>query len=983
MNQFKRGRTELIKGIEELMPRRVREILLVSTLYDSFILEEEGRFSDKLFSEYMELNLSSPPRLTRMSSGKQALSVLKRTNFDLVIVMTRVADMSLEDFASRAKVARPGLPIVMLAYDTASIANAAASPGWRHIDNAFIWKGGTRSLLALVKIVEDQLNVDHDTRRGMVRVIIVVEDSPEYYSAFLPLLYTELMEQTQSLIDDGLDHLDRLYRMRARPKVLLARTYEEGSDLFNKYRRYVLGIISDVKLPRQGVDDQKAGVALLRKIREIEPDLPLLLQSADPENRSDADTINVAFVDKNSSDLLLALREFIRNNFGFGDFVFRLADGTEVYRARNLDQMRDALAHVQPASLEYHARRNHISNWLLARGEFGLAFQLRARSRSEFKTIQDLRQYLLDAFDKFLDKKQRGRITDFSRGAHQLGRDFVRLGGGSMGGKGRSLAFLYTLLVKSELHDRYPDIHILVPRTTVICTDEFDRFIERRILREHAAKCDDNTEIADQFLRCRISNAVHKDLKSLLDEVRYPLAVRSSSLLEDSQFQPFAGVYATYMLPNNDPNAKVRLRQLRRAIKLVYASTYRTRAKAYMRAIGRRVEEEKMAVIIQRLIGTNFGERYYPTFAGVAQSYNYYPISHMKPDEGIAVVALGLGRTVVEGGKALRFSPHHPLILPQMSSTEDALRNSQRSFFAVDLSNPSVDIGADEEQTLVQPDLLVAEKDGSLEKLGATFDPQENRIYDNIYREGVRLVNFAQVLKYDCFPLPALLTNILDLCKDAMGCPIEIEFAVNLNVPKGKRPEFAILQVRPLVTHQFTSQTDISGIDPDRVMIRSQRALGNGLISGIQDIVFVPPERFDNQKTVEIAEEVATINASLVAQHLPYILIGPGRWGTADRFLGIPVKWTQVSAARIIVEVGMEGFNVDPSQGTHFFHNITSLRVAYLTIDPELKNEMIDWDWFYAQEKVTELEHVVHIRLHAPLEGRLDGTTGQGVVVRS
>lgn len=982
MNQFARGRTDLFKGIEELMPRRVREILLVSTLYDSFILEEEGRFSDKLFSEYLELNLSSPPRLTRMSTGEEALSALRKTKFDLVMIVTRVADMPLEDFARRAKIVRPGLPVVMLAYDTASISNAATSPGWHYIDGAFIWKGGTRSLLALVKTVEDQLNVDHDTRRGMVRVIIVVEDSPEYYSAFLPLLYTELMEQTQSLIEDGLDHLDRLYRMRARPKILLARTYEEGNDLFDKYRRYVLGIISDVKLPRKGVADPKAGVALLSKIRKEEPDLPLLLQSAEGENRLDANAINVAFLDKNSPGLLLELREFIRNNFGFGDFVFRLADGHEVYRARNLDQMREAFVHVQSASLEYHTRRNHISNWLLARGEFSLAFQLRRKSRNDFATMKELRQYLLESFDSFLDKKQRGRITDFSRGAHQLGRDFVRLGGGSMGGKGRSLAFLYTLLVKNDLHERFPDIHILVPRTTVICTDEFDRFIDRRNLRERVANCDDNNEIANHFLKSRISNAVHKDLQTLLNEVRYPLAVRSSSLLEDSQFQPFAGVYATYMLPNNDKNPKVRLRQLRRAIKLVYASTFRARAKAYMRAITRRVEEEKMAVIIQRLIGNDYGERFYPTFAGVAQSYNYYPISHMKPEDGIAIVALGLGRTVVEGGKALRFSPNHPLILPQMSSTEDTLRNSQRSFFAVDLSNPSVDINADEEHTLVQPDLLVAEKDGSLAKLGATFDPQENRIYDNIFRDGVRLVNFAQVLKYDCFPLPALLTSILDLCKEAMGCPIEIEFAVNLNVAKGKRPEFAVLQVRPLVTNQLRAQTDISGVDPDRIVIRSQRALGNGLIGGIRDIVFVPPESFDNQNTVEIAEEVAKINTALVAQHSPYILIGPGRWGTADRFLGIPVTWTQVSAARIIVEVGIDGFNVDPSQGTHFFHNITSLRVAYLTIDPELDKEMLDWDWLYAQKKVTELKHVVHVRLESPVEGRVDGTTGQGVVIR-
>ena len=966
----------------DLMPFQVRDILLVSTLYDSFILEEDGRFSDKLFSEYMELHLGSVPRMTRASTGGEALKQLRTRQFDLVLVMSRVADMKPGEFARKVKRQTPETPVVMLAYDVASIAHQTDEQDWENIDYTFIWTGDNRLLLALVKAVEDMRNVEHDSKVGEVRVVVVVEDSPEYYSAFLPMLYTEIMEQTQSLMEESLNHLERIYRMRARPKILLARTYEEASDLLKQYRKNLLGLISDVRLPRQGKSDPKAGLSLSKRIRKKHPDLPLLLQSAESGNRAKAEHIDVAFLDKNSPDLLRELSEFIHQNFGFGDFVFRLPEGDEVARAGNLREFREAVKDVPAASLLFHAERNHFSNWLIARGEVALAMEFRPKSIDDFENSTMLRDWLSDAVGGFLTQKQRGRITEFSRGADHLGRDFVRLGGGSMGGKGRGVAFMYSLLASSDIHERYPDVHILVPRTMVIGTNEFEAHLEKNELLARMAEAETDEEIASLFVDCELSKPLSDDLQAMLEEVRYPLAVRSSSLLEDSQFRPFAGVYSTYMLPNNSTDLRIRRGQLRRTIKLVFASTFFSGAKAYMKAIGKRVEEEKMAVLIQRLVGTNFGARFYPTFSGVAQSYNYYPIGFMKPNDGIALVALGLGRTVVQGGKALRFSPAHPQVLPQMSSPKEALRSTQRQFFAVDMTNPNVQIARAEEITLVQPKLKIAEEDGVLGHVGATYSPADDRIRDTIAPKGMRLVNFAPILKHNRFPVAAILADLLKMTEDAMGVPLEMEFAVNLNVPKGQRPEFAVVQIRPLMTSESQNGAELEEVDRDRLLLRSERALGHGSVRNIRDLVYIPPERFDPLHTEEIAAEVARINDSLLAQHRPYVLIGPGRWGTSDRFLGIPVSWAQVSAARIIVEIGMEGFDVDPSQGTHFFHNITALKVGYLSVDERRPNELIDWSWLEKQERAKEMKYVVHLRLNEPIEAQLDGISALGILMK-
>ncbi len=964
------------------MPFMVREILLVSTLYDSFILDEDGRFSEKLMGEYLELHLSSPPRMTRVASGAAALAKLQERKFDLVITMARISDMNPLEFARAVKDGHPDLPVALLAYDTTVTRHMQGHEDWSCIDRMFIWKGDSGTLLALVKSVEDMKNAPHDTSLNLVRVLIVVEDSAHYYSSFLPMLYTEVMQQTRSLIAGGINHVDRLYRMRARPKILLARNLAEADAVFQLYRDYVIGIITDLSLPKDGVSDPEAGLKFIRHVRADAPDLPVLLQSLEPTARGLAMMMNVSYANKASDDLLLEISQFIRQNCGFGDFVFRMPDGAPVARASNSIEMKDALEKVPAEALWYHSQHKHISSWLMARGKFRLALKLRDKKPVDYRDIESFRIYLVNVFTEFLERRQRGHIVEFSRRAHHLGRDFQRLGGGSLGGKGRGVAFIYKLLANSDFHRKYPETHILVPRTTVVCTNEYDRFVTDNNIRERLHGVTDDGEIATVFLKSRISNSVHKDLEALLSEVTYPLAVRSSSLLEDSQFQPFAGVYATYIIPNNDKTMRVRLKQLRRAIKLVYASTWTSAARAYMHAINHRVEEEKMGVLVQRLIGTDFGDRFYPTFSGVAQSYNYYPIRYMRPEDGIAVVALGLGRTVVSGGKTLRFSPAHPQILPHMSNPQDALRNTQTNFYALAMTRPRVRVTHKEEDTLVQPDLSVAEQDGALATIGATYSPAEGRVYDTIYRPGARLVNFAGVLKYNKFPLADLLTDILELGEAGMGCPVEMEFAVNLNVPPGERPEFAVLQIRPLVTSPVNAETDIDGVDEQKVLLRSGRALGNGAVEGIRDIVYVVPERFDKLNTIEIAEEVARINHSLVDQARPYVLIGPGRWGTSDPLLGVPVDWVQVSAARIIVETAMEGFDVDPSQGTHFFHNITSLRVGYLAVDDRKEAEHIDWDWLHEQKLVTELKYVRHVRIKKTVRALVDGKTGRGAVLR-
>jgi len=971
---------------QALVPHLVQQILLVASPYDSFILEEEGRFSDRLLSQYQELDLSGPPSFKHVASARDALDQLCSESYDLVITTPHVRDMTPQELGREIVDRYPGTPVVLLTYDRTDAQSwTGAERDLSGIDAVFLWTGDPRLLLAIVKSVEDKKNVDHDTRHGQVRVIVVVEDSPAYYSSFLPIIYAELLEQVRTLLADRLNERDRNYRMRARPKILLARTYEEGRDLFARYRDNVLGVISDVRFPRQGKLDPTAGLKLVEMVREEYPDLPVLLQSRERELQAQAEALGVGFVDKNSPDLLRELSKFMRRNFGFGPFIFRHGpDGEELRRAVNVQEMYEALAEIDAGSLEYHASRNHVSNWLMARGEFPLAKALRPKQVSDFTDVEEMRRFVVDLFSEFLERRQRGQVTDFRASADPLRRDFLRLGRGSMGGKGRSIAFLSHLKAQSgrrkQWEERWPDLRVIVPRTVVICTEIFDRFVARNELRERAMEAASDEEVARLFLDQPLGYELLADLAAILREVRYPLAVRSSSLLEDSEFQPLAGLYRTYLLPNCAAEDGVRLDQLSRAVRLVFASTFYQDARTAMEAASLRVEEEKMAVVVQRLVGRRFGRRFYPHFSGVAQSHNFYPMGHLKPEDGIATVALGLGHTVVTSGQGYRFSPRHPRVAPHMSTTDAALRNSQRTFYALDLGEPDVEVGLDEAGNLLPLGLEEAEADGTLALVGATYVADDDRIYDSLRHEGARLVNFAGVLKHDGFPLAPALEELLEMCEEGMGTPCELEFAVAV-LGDGEPSQLAALQLRPLVAQGRDRLIDLTAV-ADRPQLLAGPALGNGVVDAIRDVVYVHPDRFDVGHTQELAEAVGRLNGRLARAHRPYLLVGPGRWGTADRFLGVPVSWGQVSAARVIVELALADGHIEPSQGTHFFHNITSLRIGYFSLDARQQGQEIDLDYLEGLEAVDEEGALRHVELPAEAEAWIDGRSGEGVVVR-
>ncbi len=969
-------------GFDRLMPFRIRDILLVSSLYDSFVIEQDGRLTELLLGEYAQLNLSYAPLVTRVSSGEQALARLQDGRFDLVITMTRLGDMEVRDFGRRIKKLHPDLPVACLVYNTREIALIGEQELKPDIERVFAWRGDSRILLAIIKCIEDQMNAAADTFEGSVRCILLVENSVRFFSAYLPIIYTELMRQTQNLMADGIDVMDKLLRMRARPKILLAETYEEALQLYESYNDYMLCMITDAGFNRGGELDPMAGVELIRHVKREDPDLPVLMQSSDESRAREAHALGVGFLHKGSPTLLNDLRRFMKASLGFGEFIFMLPNGTEVGRASDLTAMSRLLKEVPADSIHYHARRNHFSNWFMARTEFELAMRLRPVKVSQFADSEALRSYLRDTLREYRELVRRGRVADFSRAHFDTSSSFVRIGEGSLGGKGRGLAFVNALLTRYDFKERFPDLRVFVPESAVLATGVFDEFMDENGLLGKALGDLPDEEIAEAFVRSRLPLDVVDDLVAFLDEVRYPLAVRSSSLLEDSQHQPFAGVYTSHMLPNNHPDDDVRLEQLCHAVKLVYASTYFRNAKAYLRGTPNRIEEEKMAVIIQRMVGDAHGDILYPCVAGVAQSYNFYPVYGEKPEEGSASVVLGLGKSVVEGGRSLWFSPKHPRHLPQFGTTDDYLRFSQREFWALDLSRPEVFARADGNAGLVCMDLERAEADGTLAAVASTYMPDNDAVYDGISRPGVRLVTMAGVLKTSMFPLPELLQDILELGSRGMAAPVEIEFAAGPKAREGRPAEFAVLQIRPMVVGREEIDLDRRVDDPERVIVYSESVLGNGAVENLTDIVYVRPDTFDRGYTPEVALELRYLNERLQREGTHYLLIGPGRWGSRDRWLGIPVDWADINWARMIVETEMEDIVVEPSQGSHFFHNLMSYEVGYFTAHAGKTGAKVDWDWLLAQPHAEETEYLRHVRLARPLRIYMDGRDGRGAVLR-
>ncbi|WP_373501224.1 PEP/pyruvate-binding domain-containing protein [Desulfococcus sp.] len=985
-NQFASEFYARFKVFHELMAFKIREVMLVSSPYDAFILEEDGSLASRIINEYSGLNLSMPPRVTRVSSPRDALDLLKQKRFDLIITMPHLEEMDPCSLGAAVKEIHPRLPVILLAHNARDVLQYERNLLCSGIDRVFVWCGNSDLLLAIVKNVEDDINVDADTRRAMVRVLILVEDSPLYRSSFLPLIYKEIVKQTQNIMEAGLNEEHRLLLMRARPKILLAENYEQAMALYRKYRSYLFAIISDARFPRDGRLNNQAGFRFLSRIREEIPDLPLLMLSSDSENRTSAAEIQSVFIDKNTANLHGELRDFFLHHLGFGDFVFRMPDGTEIDRAHNLRTLKEKLPHIPDASITYHADRNHFSKWIMSRSEILLASKFREVQTRDFKDANEIRSYIIKNVQALLIWQQKGVVAQFNR--HQFDAeimDFVKVGSGSLGGKARGLAFMSTLLQESpDIHEKYPDINIRIPKSLVISTDGFEDFVSRNRLRHLVDDgCRDHA-VKAAFLGGVMPEWLTEDLRSFLAQVEKPLCVRSSSRLEDAHFQPYAGLYETCMLPNNHPDFAVRFDQLLTAVKRVYASTYYEGPKAFSKSTANPHSEEAMAVIVQEVSGSPYDDFFYPAVSGVLQSHNFYPVSHMKPEDGIAHIALGMGKTVVEGEKSLRFSPKFPGIQPQFSSIDEILANSQRYFYALKIRPACQHIDFERNSNLVRREIDDAETEAPVRMLASTYLPEEHRIRDSGVFSGPKILTFASILKHRIFPLPEILTDFLELGRKALGCPVEIEFAVNLSSDRGekeRKDDFYFLQMRPMVSAQGRMDVQITEEEVDRAFLVSWQSLGNGKEEDIRDIVYVKPEAFDPGMTPRVAEEVGILNAALLKEKRGYLLAGPGRWGSSDRWLGVPVQWRHISGVRAIVELRNENLRADPSQGSHFFQNITSLGIYYITIT-EGTRDRFDWELLNGLPSVHETPYLRHVRLSEPICLKADGRSGRCIMMR-
>jgi CheY-like chemotaxis protein len=958
----------------DLMQYKVREILLVANLYDAYIIEQEGRFFEQVTGEYYQLNLSSAPRITGVSTPEEALEKLQQKHFDLVIVMMGVEKSTPIQLSRIIKQIYHNIPIFMLLNNNSDI--ALFEDGKKpitSIDKVFVWNGDSKVFLAMVKYNEDRLNVENDIRIGMVQVILLVEDSAKYYSRYLPILYSIVIEQTQDLIEEvNTDELYKLLKMRVRPKVLLASNYNEAVTLFNKYRNNLLCLISDVKFAKDGEMDSKAGLKLVKYAKDTVPNLPTVLQSSDTENASEAYKLQSTFINKNSETLKQDLQSFINYYLGFGHFIYKDETGRrDIAVARSMKEFQTHLRSIPEKSLIYHARKDHFSHWLMARGEIQIAKRIKPLKVEDFGSSGSLREYLIGIIEQCIHDKQKGKVINYEESALMDETNVVSLSPGSLGGKGRGLAFINMIINNFNFGELVPDIRIVTPRTSIIGTEEFERFIQNNNLYDEVYGETDYEIVKEHFLAGHLTTTLRKRLKTYLSIIQKPLAIRSSSLFEDSLMQPFAGIFDTFLLPNNHPDINIRLEQLMNAIKLVYASIFSPTARSYFKAVNYKIEEEKMAVILQEVVGKHYDGAYYPHISGVAQSYNFYPYSYMKPDEGFASIAVGLGKYVVEGEKTYRFSPVHPQL--EMYTPKELFKNSQVHYYAVDMNKKDLNLLEGEDAGLVKLEIDKAEKHGTLKHCASVYDFNSERTIPGITSAGPRVVNFANILKYDYIPLSKSIEVILDIVSESMGTPIEIEFAIDLNKDKEGHASFYLLQIKPLIKNIIETEINIDKIDNERLLLFSENGMGNGRISELQDVIYVDIEKFDKLKTEKVRDEIDELNTMMANQNKKYILIGPGRWGTRDRFIGIPVNWSQISNARIIVEMSMEEFPLDASLGSHFFHNVISMNVGYFSVKHDDLIDYINWDVLKNAELVNETKYLKHVRFDQPLEVVMDG----------
>lgn len=968
-----------------LMTHRIYNVLLFASKYDAFVLEEDGRIDEVIFNEYTSLNLRYPPRFRLVSSEEEANMLLRDRTFELIISMPSGDSINPFEWAKQVKKQFPDIPIVVLTPFSKSVSQRIANEDLSAIDYVFSWLGNSDLLLAIIKLMEDKLNVEEDVKSVGVQVILFVEDSIRLYSSIVPHLYKYVFQQSRSFMTEALNEHEQMLRMRGRPKILLARTYEEGLAIYEKYKHNMLGVITDVSYPQNGERNKLAGINLCNEIRKHDKLIPLIIESTEENNHEAADHLKAAFLSKMSKTLLMELRDKITENFGFGDFLF-INPTTGVIEARieNLRGLQESLFKISDEALYYHVSRNNVSRWLYSRAMFPLAEFLKNINVDNYAAndLVKVREIIFDAIVHYRKVKNRGVVAVFHRDRFDQYSNFARIGEGSLGGKGRGLAFIDAMIKRNESFEQFENSQIMIPKTVVLCTDNFTEFMELNKLYPIALSDLEDEEILKHFLKARIPKKLIADLNAFLSAVHAPIAVRSSSLLEDSHYQPFAGIYSTYMVPYYSESRTYMLFMVIEAIKAVYASVFYRDSKAYMTATKNVIDEEKMAIVLQEICGNEHNKLFYPSFSGVTRSLNYYPIGSEKSEEGIANVALGLGKYIMDGGISLRFSPAYPKNILQTSSIDFALRETQSYFNALDLSQTQFVPQVDDGFNLLKISIADAEKDGTLRYIASTYNIQDNSLNDGLYQGGRKLITFANILKHDVFPLADILKEVLHIAQLEMGRPIEIEFAVNLDYSSKKQHVFYLLQIRPIVDSKEMISEDIGSIPEENAIITCKTALGHGITNDIADLVYVKPEAFSAGKNQQIMFEIDKINRQLVSENRHYVLIGPGRWGSADPWLGIPVKWSHISNARLIVESGLSNYRVDPSQGTHFFQNLTSFGVAYFTINPFLNDGTYDTEYLNAQPSVYESEYIRHVRFERPIVIKVDGRKNKGVVLK-
>ena len=965
-----------------LMNKRIYNVLLIATKYDSFMLEDDGRVDEQIFNEYTSLSLRYPPRFTQVTTEEEALNELKNRNFELIICMPNMDNRDIFAAASEIKVHYPNIPIVVLTPFSKEVSKRIANEDLSAIDYVFSWLGNSELLLAIIKLIEDKMNAPDDTASVGVQIILLVEDSIRFYSSALPHLYKFVLEQSQMFAKEALNDHQRTLRMRGRPKIKLARNYEEAVRIFDQYRDNMLGIISDMSFMHNGVKDPYAGYKFGQYVRKTGLIIPFVLESSEASNHVYAKELNASFIDKNSKSYPQDLKKKIMQRFGFGDFVI-LNPHTkeEIMRIKDLKDLQKKVFQIPDDSLVYHLSRNHFSRFFYSRAMFPPAEVLKHVDVSDYKDMDEARKLIFDLIVQYRRMKNTGVVAVYQKDRFDEYSNFARIGDGSLGGKGRGLAFIGAMV------KRYPKLEsdnfaVNIPKTVVICTDIFDEFMETNELYPVALGDADDETILRYFLRASLPSRLIEDLMAFFDVVKSPIAVRSSSLLEDSHYQPFAGIYPTYMVPKIEEKYDM-LRTVSDAIKAVYASVFYKDSKAYMTATSNLIDQEKMAIVLQEVVGSRYNDHFYPTMSGVARSLNFYPIGNEKAEDGIANIALGLGKYIVDGGQTLRFSPRHPHSILQMSTMDFALRETQTRFYALDLKNMAEAFSVDDAFNLVKLGLKEADAEGSLKYIVSTYDPYDQIIRDGYYPGGRKILSFVNILQHDVFPLADTLDQILRIGQQEMGRPVEIEFAVNMDPSDHTRATFYLLQIRPIVDNKEIMDEDLSLVKNEETILSSTSVLGHGIVGDVQDIIYVKTGAFNSSNNQLIAYEIEKMNRSFTDQEKGYVLVGPGRWGSSDSWLGIPVKWPHISNARVIVECGLENYRVDPSQGTHFFQNLTSFGVGYFTVNPFKGDGWFDEAFLNAQPAVEETEYLRHVRFDAPITIKMDGKKSLGVVLKS